>query len=112
MALHGGHALRYGIRMAARVDNKYKSLRNSGSLRREEARGHINKLITNTAQSEERRVLEDLTILLAKSCVQVGSSTTRKRKERDNGNTRDTKLHTKSRAPNETQGLGGSPGPL
>ena len=78
MALRGGHALRYGIRMAARADKKYKSLRNSGSLRREEAGGHINKLTTNTAQSEERAVLEDLTMLLAKSCVQAGGSTRRK----------------------------------
>jgi len=66
MALDRGHALRFGIRMADRADEEYESLGNSGSLRREEAGGHINKLTTNTALSKGA-VLHDLTMPPAKS---------------------------------------------
>ena len=53
--------------MAARADEGYQSVRNSGNLRPEEAGGHSNKLTTNAAESGQGAVWHDLTMLLSKS---------------------------------------------
>ena len=66
MALHAGHAVRFGIRIAERPDEKYKSVRNPDRSRRGKSAGRINKLTANTAEFDEG-ALRDRSVIRAKS---------------------------------------------